>query len=44
MTCERFLQKRVEIQLDGNLDFRSKRNLILYFKSKVDGQCTGTYT
>jgi len=39
MTCERFLQKRVEIYLDGNLDFRSKRNLIMYFKSKVDGQC-----
>jgi len=45
MSCERFLQKRVEIHLDGNLDFRTKRNLILYFKSKVDdGQCTGTLT
>jgi len=44
MSCERFLQKRVEVQLDGNLDFRSKRNIILYFKSKVEGECKGTYT
>ena len=39
MSCERFLHKRVEIHMDGNLDFQSKRNLIMYFKSKVDGQC-----
>ena len=39
MSCERFLQKRIEIHLDGNLDFKSKRNLIMYFKSKVEGKC-----
>jgi hypothetical protein len=39
MSCERYLQKSVEIQLDGDLDFRSKRNLILYLKSKVEGRC-----
>ena len=39
MSCERYLQKSVEIQLDGDLDFRSKRNLILYLKSKVEGGC-----
>ena len=44
MSCERFLQKRVEIHLDGNLDFRSKRNLILYFQTKVDGQCNDVLT
>jgi len=44
MSCERFLQRRVEIQADPNLDLRSKLNLIGYLKSKVEGQCQGTYT
>ena len=44
MSCERFLQRRVEIQADPNLDLRSKLNLIGYLKSKVEGQCKGTYT
>ena len=44
MSCERFLQRRVEIQLDPNLDLRSKWNLIQYLKTKVEGQCDGLYT
>ena len=44
MSCERFLQRRVEIQLDPNLDLRSKLNLIGYLKSKVEGQFNGIYT
>ena len=44
MTCERFLQKRIEILMDDNLDRRSKYNLIGYFKSKVDGQCNDVLT
>ena len=44
MSCERFLQRRVEIQMDTNLDQRSKWNLIGYLKTKVEGQCDGTLT
>ena len=44
MSCERFLQRRVEIQADPNLDLRSKLNLIGYLKSKVEGECKGVYT
>ena len=39
MSCERFLQRRVEILMDDNLDRRTKYNLIGYLKSKVEGQC-----
>jgi len=39
MSCERFLQQRIEIMSDENLDLRSRLNLIAYFKSKVEGQC-----
>ena len=39
MSCERFLfESELEIYLDGNLDFRSKINLLVYFRSKVDGR------
>ena len=44
MSCERFLQRRIEIQADPHLDLRSKLNLIGYLKSKVEGQCEGLYT
>ena len=44
MSCERFLQRRVEIQADPNLDIRSKLNLIMYLKSKVKDECIGVYT
>jgi len=39
MSCERFLQRRVEILMDDNLDRRSKYNLLGYLRSKVEGQC-----
>jgi len=39
MSCERFLEKRIEILRDDNLDRRSKYNLIDYFRSKIQGQC-----
>ena len=39
MSCERFLERRVEILMDDNLDRRSKYNLLGYLRSKVDGQC-----
>jgi len=44
MSCERFLQKRIEILMNPNLDQRSKYNLIGYFRSKVEGQCNQTLT
>ena len=44
MSCERFLQKRIEILTDDNLDRRSKYNLIGYFRSKVQCQCNQTLT
>ena len=44
MTCERFLQLRVETQMRDDLDQKSKWNLISYFKSKVEGQCNGVLT
>jgi hypothetical protein len=40
MSCERFLERRVEILMDDNLDRRSKYNLLGYLRSKVEGQCT----
>lgn len=39
ISCERFLQRRVEILMDDNLDRRTKYNLIGYLRSKVDGSC-----
>ena len=44
MSCERFLQRRIEILLDDNLDYRSQRNLIGYLKTKVEEECNGTFT
>jgi hypothetical protein len=44
MKCEDFLQRSVEIQMDPNYDQRTKYNLIAYLRSKVEGECTGTYT
>ena len=44
MSCERFLQRSVEIQMDSNLDQKSKWNLIGYLKTKVEGQCDQTLT
>jgi len=44
MSCERFLQLRVEIAMREDIDQRSKYQLIQYFKSKVAGQCDGTFT
>ena len=41
MSCERFLQKRIEILMDDNLDRRSKYNLIGYLSTKVVGKCNG---
>lgn len=44
MSCERFLQRRIEIQMDPNLDQKSKWSLIGYLKTKVEGQCTDMLT
>jgi len=44
MKCEDFLQRSVEIQMDPNLDQRSKYNLIGYLRTKVEGECSGSYT
>ena len=44
MSCERFLQRRIEILMDDNLDYRSKRNLIGYLKTKVEGECDAILT
>ena len=42
-SCERFLQRRVEIQADPNLNsVKVESNRI--FKSWVEGQCEGTFT
>ena len=42
ISCDRFLELRLEVQFDQNLDTRSKYKLIQYFKSKVDGECNAT--
>ena len=44
MSCERFLQRRIEILMDDNLDYKSQRNLIGYLRTKVEGECNGTFT
>ena len=44
MSCERFLQRRIEILMDDNLDYRSQRNLIGYLRTKVEEECYGTLT
>lgn len=30
--------------MDDNLDYRSQRNLIGYLRTKVEGECNGTFT
>ena len=37
MSCERWLERSIEIQLDSNLDQESKYNLIAYLRQKVPG-------
>ena len=44
MSCERFQQRRIEILMDDNLDYRSKRDLIGYLRTKVKKECKGTLT
>ena len=44
MSCERWLEKSIEIQLDSNLDQESKYNLIGYLRRKVLGECNQTLT
>ena len=44
ISCERWLQRSIEIRSDPNLDLQSKLNLISYLKSKVPGKCEGMYT
>ena len=44
MSCERWLEKSIEIQLDSNLDQESKYNLIAYLRRKVSGECNQTLT
>ena len=44
MSCERFQQRRIEILMDDNLDYRSQRNLIGYLRTKVEEDCNGTFT
>ena len=41
MSCERWQTRSLEIQQDKNLDNNSKRFLIRYLRSKVDGECYG---
>jgi len=44
MSCERWIQRSSEIQMDSKLDFQSKMNLIKYLRSKVPGDCSGIVT
>jgi hypothetical protein len=44
MSCDRFLQRRIEILMDDNLDYRSRQNLIGYLRTKVEEECNGTFT
>jgi len=44
MSCERWLERSIEIQLDSNLDQESKYNLIAYLRRKVPGECNQTLT
>ena len=44
MSCERWLEKKIEILQDDNLDNYNKRFLIRYFRSKVEGECYDTMT
>ena len=39
MSCERWLQRSIEIQMDSNFDQESKYNLIAYLRRKVPGEC-----
>ena len=44
MSCERWLEKKIEILQDEHLDNYNKRFLINYFRSKVEGECYDTMT
>tara|TARA_B100001564_G_scaffold355153_1_gene366974 strand:+ start:4385 stop:4588 length:204 start_codon:yes stop_codon:yes gene_type:complete len=39
MPCERWQERAAEIIEDDNLDYGSKRFLIRYLRSKVEGEC-----
>jgi len=39
MSCSRWVEKSYEISRDPGLSNDSKRALIRYFRSKVDGDC-----
>jgi len=39
MTCARFHESSIEIMRDDNLDYRAKRQLIQYFRGKVEERC-----
>ncbi len=39
MTCSDWVQRKYEIMLDDKLDFRAKRFLIGYLRTKVKGKC-----
>ena len=42
-SCERFLQLRVETQMRDDID-QHEMESHQYFKSKVEGECNGTFT
>ena len=44
MSCERWRQRAIEIQLDEKMTYRQRDYLIKYLKSKVDGKCSLNFT
>jgi len=42
MSCERWMEKKIEILIDDNLDARNKQMLIDYFRGKVAEECYDT--
>jgi hypothetical protein len=43
MSCARWHEITLEIMMDNKLDYNSKRNLIRKFRTKVRGECDGTF-
>ena len=43
MSCQRWHEVRHEVMADKHIDYRSKLNLIRFFKTKVKEPCDGMF-
>ena len=44
MSCERYMERSAEIQMDSSIDYRTRMNLIRYLRTKVNEPCSELLT